>query len=96
MHPVTREEIRKLDSILSNGLCHGGGNGTTTFCAEPACSAFGRRLNDSKGWGTDQDRARGMRPFLIADDWRPVALIDRIDLKPLVAPKREQFELFAG
>lgn len=37
-----------------------------------------------------------VRPFLIAEDWRPVALADRADLRPLVAPKREQFELFAA
>lgn len=36
-----------------------------------------------------------VRPFLIADDWRPVALSDRADLRPVVAPKREQMELFA-
>jgi len=37
-----------------------------------------------------------LRPFLIADDWRPVALAERGDLRPLVAPKREQLELFAA
>ena len=39
-----------------------------------------------------------VRPFLIAEDWRPVALTDRADLKPLVAPKlkRNQLELFAA
>ncbi|UUL81865.1 putative DNA modification/repair radical SAM protein [Sphingomonas qomolangmaensis] len=38
-----------------------------------------------------------VRPFLIADGWRPVALADRADLRPLVAPKREtQLELFAA
>jgi putative DNA modification/repair radical SAM protein len=36
-----------------------------------------------------------LRPFLIAEDWRPVALADRAELRPLVAPKRQQFELFA-
>ena len=36
-----------------------------------------------------------VRPFLIAEDWRPVTLSDRADLRPLVAPKREQLELFA-
>jgi putative DNA modification/repair radical SAM protein len=35
-----------------------------------------------------------VRPFLIAADWRPVALADKADLRPLVAPKREQLELF--
>jgi putative DNA modification/repair radical SAM protein len=37
-----------------------------------------------------------VRPFIVADGWRPIALIDRADLKPLVAPKREQLELFAA
>jgi putative DNA modification/repair radical SAM protein len=37
-----------------------------------------------------------MRPFIVTDDWRPVALIDRVNLKSLVAPKREQLELFAA
>ena len=37
-----------------------------------------------------------MRPFIIAEDWRPVALADRADLKPLVAPRAKQLELFAG
>ncbi len=37
-----------------------------------------------------------LRPFLIADDWRPVTLSDRADLRPLVAPRREQMELFAA
>ncbi|GAA4768134.1 putative DNA modification/repair radical SAM protein [Stakelama sediminis] len=36
------------------------------------------------------------RPFLIAEDWRPVALADRADLRPLVAPRAEQLELFAA
>jgi putative DNA modification/repair radical SAM protein len=36
-----------------------------------------------------------VRPFLIADDWRPVVLADRADLRPVVAPKKaDQFELF--
>ncbi|MEG3181509.1 putative DNA modification/repair radical SAM protein [Sphingomonas sp. LT1P40] len=37
-----------------------------------------------------------MRPFLIASDWRPLALTDRADLRTLLAPKREQLELFAA
>jgi predicted DNA-binding helix-hairpin-helix protein len=37
-----------------------------------------------------------LRPFLIADDWRPVALSDRVDPMPVVTPKREQLELFAA
>ncbi|HTG37971.1 putative DNA modification/repair radical SAM protein [Sphingomonas sp.] len=36
-----------------------------------------------------------IRPFIVADGWRPVALIDRADLKTMVAPKQEQLELFA-
>lgn len=35
-----------------------------------------------------------VRPFLIASDWRPVALTDRADLKSLVTPKASQLELF--
>ena len=35
-----------------------------------------------------------VRPFLIASDWRPVALSDKADLRPLVAPRTEQLELF--
>ena len=37
-----------------------------------------------------------VRPFLIAEDWRPVALTDKAELKPLVAPKKQQLELFAA
>jgi putative DNA modification/repair radical SAM protein len=37
-----------------------------------------------------------LRPFLIAEDWRPVTLTDRADLKPLVVPKKQQLELFAA
>ena len=37
-----------------------------------------------------------LRPFLIAADWRPVALADRADVRPLVAPVvAPQMELFA-
>jgi putative DNA modification/repair radical SAM protein len=36
-----------------------------------------------------------LRPFIIAEDWRPTLLSDRADLRPLVAPKAEQMELFA-
>ena len=36
-----------------------------------------------------------LRPFLVAADWRPVGLIDRIDLRARVAQPRDQFELFA-
>jgi putative DNA modification/repair radical SAM protein len=37
-----------------------------------------------------------VRPFLIAEDWKPVALAEKADLRTLVAPKREQLELFAA
>lgn len=38
-----------------------------------------------------------LRPFIVAEDWRPTLLLDRADLHPLVAPPRqEQLELFAA
>lgn len=37
-----------------------------------------------------------MRPFLVAEDWRPVGLTDRADLESLVTPRTEQLELFAA
>jgi putative DNA modification/repair radical SAM protein len=37
-----------------------------------------------------------LRPFLVAADWKPVALADAADLRPLVAPKRRQLELFGA
>jgi len=41
-----------------------------------------------------------IRPFIVADDWRPVVLADkndlRADLTPLGAPKKTQLELFAA
>jgi predicted DNA-binding helix-hairpin-helix protein len=37
-----------------------------------------------------------MRPFIITADWRPTLLTDRADLKSLVAPRKEQLELFAA
>lgn len=37
-----------------------------------------------------------VRPFLIAADWRPLALSERADLRTLLAPKSEQLELFAS
>ena len=37
-----------------------------------------------------------VRPFLIAEDWRPTALADRAELRPMVAPRAKQMELFAG
>ncbi|MBL0923562.1 MAG: putative DNA modification/repair radical SAM protein [Sphingomonadaceae bacterium] len=36
-----------------------------------------------------------LRPFLIAEDWHPGGLLDRDNLRPLVAPSVEQLELFA-
>jgi putative DNA modification/repair radical SAM protein len=37
-----------------------------------------------------------VRPFIVAEDWRPVVLADKAELKPLVAPKPDQLELFAA
>jgi len=37
-----------------------------------------------------------VRPFIAALDWRPVALLDRADLRARIAPKKEQLELFAS
>jgi putative DNA modification/repair radical SAM protein len=37
-----------------------------------------------------------VRPFIVAADWRPTLLTDRADLKTLVAPRRQQLELFAA
>ena len=37
-----------------------------------------------------------VRPFICTVDWRPVMLTDRADLRALLAPKREQLELFAA
>ena len=36
-----------------------------------------------------------VRPFITTADWRPTLLTDRADLRALVAPKRQQLELFA-
>ena len=36
-----------------------------------------------------------IRPFIIAEDWRPVVLADRAELRPIVAPKPKQMEMFA-
>ena len=36
-----------------------------------------------------------VRPFIVTADWRPTLLTDRGDLRTLVAPKRQQLELFA-
>jgi putative DNA modification/repair radical SAM protein len=37
-----------------------------------------------------------VRPFITAADWRPTLLTDRDDLRTLVAPRRQQLELFAA
>ncbi|MDQ3482837.1 MAG: biotin synthase, partial [Pseudomonadota bacterium] len=37
-----------------------------------------------------------VRPFIVTADWRPTLLIDRSDLQALVAPRRQQLELFAA
>ncbi|MXO61558.1 putative DNA modification/repair radical SAM protein [Qipengyuania oceanensis] len=37
-----------------------------------------------------------VRPFICTVDWRPVMLTDRADLRALLAPKQEQFELFTA
>jgi predicted DNA-binding helix-hairpin-helix protein len=37
-----------------------------------------------------------VRPFITTSDWRPTLLTDRDDLRTLVAPKRQQLELFAA
>jgi predicted DNA-binding helix-hairpin-helix protein len=37
-----------------------------------------------------------LRPFIVTDDWRPVALSDTADLRTIFAPKVEQLELFAA
>jgi predicted DNA-binding helix-hairpin-helix protein len=37
-----------------------------------------------------------VRPFIAAADWSPTLLTDRADLRALVAPKRQQLELFAA
>ncbi|HZU50271.1 MAG TPA: putative DNA modification/repair radical SAM protein [Sphingomicrobium sp.] len=37
-----------------------------------------------------------VRPFISATDWRPSLLLDRSDLRSLVAPKQQQLELFAN
>jgi predicted DNA-binding helix-hairpin-helix protein len=37
-----------------------------------------------------------IRPFIAADDWRPVRLTDRADLRQRLTPRAEQMELFAA
>ena len=36
-----------------------------------------------------------IRPFLIAADWRPVGLAERVDLRSMLAPPARQLDLFA-
>ncbi|WP_226638582.1 putative DNA modification/repair radical SAM protein [Novosphingobium profundi] len=38
---------------------------------------------------------RKLRPFVTTADWRPVALLDRADLRAQLAPRPRQLELFA-
>jgi predicted DNA-binding helix-hairpin-helix protein len=37
-----------------------------------------------------------VRPFVVAEDWRPTLLTDRADLARRLKPKQEQLELFAA
>ena len=37
-----------------------------------------------------------VRPFIATADWRPTLLTDSANLRALVAPKRQQLELFAA
>jgi len=37
-----------------------------------------------------------VRPFIATADWQPTLLTDRTDLRTLVAPRRQQLELFAA
>ena len=37
-----------------------------------------------------------VRPFIVTADWRPTLLADRADLKPLLATRERQLELFAA
>ena len=37
-----------------------------------------------------------VRPFIVTADWRPTLLTERSDLRMLIAPKRQQLELFAA
>ena len=63
-----------------------------------------QRILSSRRWRTLRldDVARltlsiaKVRPFITTADWRPTLLTDRADLRALVAPKREQLELFAA
>ena len=37
-----------------------------------------------------------VRPFIVTSDWRPTVLVDRLNLKSLVAPAEKQLGLFAA
>jgi predicted DNA-binding helix-hairpin-helix protein len=37
-----------------------------------------------------------VRPFIVAENWRPTLLTDQEDLKQRLRPKKEQLELFAA
>ena len=37
-----------------------------------------------------------VRPFITTEDWRPLALIDRADLRSRLTPSPGQLELFAA
>jgi putative DNA modification/repair radical SAM protein len=37
-----------------------------------------------------------VRPFIVTSDWRPTVLVDRMNLKSLVAPSEKQLELFTA
>lgn len=49
------------------------------------------RLDDV---GRLTNSVKKLRPFLIAADWRPIALTDRSDLRSMVAPPAQQLDLF--
>ena len=63
-----------------------------------------KRIIETRRWRklTLEDVARltvsiaKVRPFIVASDWRPTLLIDRADLKPLIARPSRQLELFAA
>ena len=62
------------------------------------------RLLKSRRWRTMMldDVARltvsvaKVRPFIVTGDWRPTLLTDKANLKTLIAPRKEQLELFAA
>jgi predicted DNA-binding helix-hairpin-helix protein len=37
-----------------------------------------------------------VRPFITTADWRPTLLTDRADLRSVIAPRRQQLELFGS